>query len=385
MTERISVGIDGEPNGASSFPDISAGGRYVVFQSAASNLVENDTNEETDIFLYDRDTDTTRLVSVASSGQQSDGTSITPAISDDGLVVAFASGAANLVEQDSRRVNQIYVHEWQSGLTALVSVNSSGVAGNEASFLPDLNNNGSLVAFKSEAFNLVPDDTRGVPDVFVHSRASGETERVSVDSFGNQANDLSSGPGISGDGRFVAFVSFASNLVPDDANLFSDVYVFDRTIRAIARVTVGLDGSEPNAGVPDFPPRVSADGRWIGFASNASNLVPNDINNSTDAFLACNPFDEERCAQEPEDPPCVGDCNDDGMVTVDDLIKMVAIALGADVCGNGVLGGCLAGDANCDCEITVDEIVRAVNNLLLGCIDFGDCSLAEHEAICCSP
>ena len=290
-----------------------------------------------------------------------------------------------MISEDTNRVNQIYVHEWQSGETELVSVSSDGRVGNRASFLPDLNSDGSLVAFKSEAFNLVADDTRGVPDVFVHSRANGETERVSVDSFGNQANDLSSGPGISGDGRFVAFVSFASNLVPDDANLFSDVYVFDRAIRAIARVTVGLGGSEPNAGVPDFPPRVSADGRWIGFASNASNLVPNDINNATDAFLACNPFDETLCAQEPDEPPCVGDCNDDGVVMIDDLIKMVAIALGAGVCGNGVPGGCLAGDANCDCEITVDEIARAVNNLLLGCFDFGDCSLAEHEAICCGP
>ena len=133
-----------------------------------------------------------------------------------------------------------------------MSVSSDGRVGNRASFLPDLNSDGSLVAFKSEAFNLVADDTRGVPDVFVHSRANGETERVSVDSFGNQTNDLSSGPGISGDGRFVAFVSFASNLVPDDANLFSDVYVFDRAIRAIARVTVGLGGSEPNAGRARF-------------------------------------------------------------------------------------------------------------------------------------
>ena len=289
VTERISIGIGGEPNGASSFPDISASGRYVVFQSLASNLVENDTNGEIDVFLFDRDTDTTLRVSVASDGQQSDGVSITPAISDNDLVIAFASGATNLVSEDTNRVNQIYVHEWQSGETELVSVSSDGRVGNRASFLPDLNADGSLVAFKSEAFNLVADDTRGVPDVFVHSRANGETERVSVDSFGNQANDLSSGPGISGDGRFVAFVSFASNLVPDDANLFSDVYVFDRAIRAIARVTVGLGGSESNAGVPDFPPRVSADGRWIGFASNASNLVPNDINNATDAFLACNP------------------------------------------------------------------------------------------------
>ena len=132
--------------------------------------------------------------------------------------------------------------------------------------------------------------------MFVRDRPKETTQRVSVDSFGNQANGLSGGPGISGDGRFVAFVSFASNLVPDDGNGFSDVYVYDRfppnrEQGIILRVSVGLDGAEPNQGVSDFPVTISTDGRWIGFASAASNLVPNDLNNDLDAFLGCNPFD----------------------------------------------------------------------------------------------
>ncbi len=404
--ELISRGLDGPANGASSFPRVSADGRYVVFQSRASNLVEGDENGTSDIFVYDRDTATLRLVSVGLDGAPANDSSITPAISDDGRVIAFASRATNLVEGSfTERFERIYVVDWQDGAIELASVSTTGTPGNRISFLPDLTADGGQVAFKSEAFNLVPNDTNGVPDVFVRDRGAGTTERVSVDSFGNQGNGLSGGPGISGDGRFVAFVSFASNFVPDDGNGFSDVYVYDRfppdrDQGLIARVTIAInDFGEPNEGVPDFPVSISSDGRWIAFSSSASNLVPNDLNNDVDVFLACNPFDAFACApptpiptvtetptpEPPGDFPCIGDCNGDGEVTIDDLIRMVNIALGLrPVCGeDGGVGQCLAGDADCDCEITVDEIIRAVNNTLFGCHQFGSCTLAEHEAACC--
>jgi len=399
----ISRGIDDAPsNGTSSFPKISADGRYVVFQSTATNLVEPIT-APSNIYLFDRSDRTMRLVSVASDGTPADAQSITPNISDDGRVVAFASRAANLsADPVNGRFEQIFVHEWESGATSLVSLSSTGAPGNAISFLPDLNGDGSQVAFKSEAFNLVPGDTNGVPDVFVRDRPAGTTQRVSVDSFGNQSNGLSGGPGMSADARFVAFASFASNFVPEDGNGQSDVYVYDRfppdrEMGVIARVSVGIGGTEPDNGVSDFPVSISADGRWIGFASSASNLVPNDLNNDQDAFLACNPFDEFECAPPTPTPSvtatatptvgtpfCVGDCNGDGQVTIDDLIRMVNIALGlAPICPNDVNDGCLAGDANCDCEITVDEIIRAVNNSLQGCHDFGDCTTEEHVQLCC--
>ncbi len=394
VTERISLGVDGEANGASTFARISADGRYVVFQSAASNLVEGDDNNRTDIFLFDRETRVTHLVSVSSQGGQGNGISITPDISGDGRVIAFASAATNLVQGDMNGVVDIFVQERESGTTERVSLSSTGLPANRASFLPALSFDGTLVAFKSEAFNLVPDDTNGVPDVFVRSRVYGETERVSVDNFGNQSNDLSGAPGISADGRFVAFVSFSSTFDPEDGNGFSDVFVFDRDVGEIARVTVEMtaDGGRPGGNVPDFPPSVSADGKWIGFASAAENLVPNDINNSIDAFIACNPlpspFDPARCVAPPLTPgprPCVGDCDDDGEVTVNELIRMVNMALGTSVCGEGEVQQCLAGDSNCDCEITVDEIIQGVNNTLGGCTRFGACSLPEHEALCCGP
>ncbi len=402
--ELISRGLDGPADGPSSFPRLSADGRFVVFQSSAGNLVEAEDGELSDIFLFDRVSRVMRLVSVSSTGEPANNLSITPAISGDGRIVAFASRATNLVAtQLSGTFEQIFAHDTLSGETVLVSVNDAGTPANKISFLPALTAVGAVVAFKSEAFNLVPGDTNGWPDVFVRNRALGTTQRVSVDDFGNEANGLSGGPGISGDGRFVGFVSFASNLVPDDGNGFSDVYVYDRfppgrAQGRIARVSVAFDNDgEPNQGVADFPVSVSRDGRWIAFASAASNLVPDDFNNDVDAFLACNPFDELQCVLSPVTPtptatptvdgdrPCVGDCNGDGRVTIDDLIKMVNIALGLqNVCGGeDGMGQCLAGDANCDCEITVDEIILAVNNNLHGCMTFGLCTLEAHAELCC--
>jgi Tol biopolymer transport system component len=401
--ELISRGLDAPSNGASTLPKISADGRFVVFQSTATNLVSEPGNAPIDVYVFDRVDRSTRRVSVASDGTPGNGQSITPNISDDGLVVAFASRATNLTADPTPGTfEQIFVHELSSGGTEMVSVNDAGTPGNATSFLPDLTADGSQVAFKSEAFNLVPNDTNGWPDVFVRDRPAHATQRVSVDDFGNQSNGLSGGPGISADGRFVAFPSFASNFVPDDGNGQSDVYVYDRfpppphTQGVIARVTVGLNGDEPNDGVADFPATISADGRWIGFASAASNLVPNDQNNDQDAFLACNPFDQFNCAPPTPTPSltptptptamvCVGDCNGDGQVSIDDLIRMVNIALGlAPLCPNDVNGGCLAGDANCDCTITVDEIIRAVRNALNGCTDFDSCSLEQHTLMCCA-
>jgi Tol biopolymer transport system component len=396
--ELISRGSDGPANGVSTFARLSGDGRYVVFQSNATNLVADDTNGVTDVFVYDRVDGIMRRVSVGSDGAETDGPSITPTISDDGRYVAFASRATNLVSPSpGGGFEQIYVADWQTQSVQLASVNDQGVPANAISFLPDLTADGGQVAFKSEAFNLVPNDTNGVPDVFVRDLTANTTQRVSVDDFGNQSNGLSGGPGISADGRFVAFASFASNFVPDDGNGFSDVYVYDRfppgrAQGLIARVTIAInDFGEPNDGVADFPVSISADGRWIGFASAASNLVENDVNNDLDAFLACNPFDAFGCAPPTPTPtpgelPCVGDCTGDGQVTIDDLIRMVGIALGLrSVCGDDEgMGACLAGDADCDCQITVDEIIQAVNNSLMGCMTFGSCSLPEHELMCCA-
>lgn len=395
----ISRGVGAASNGASTFAKISGDGRYVVFQSNATNLVPEPGAAAADIYVFDRGEGVMQRVSISSGGTPGNGASITPNMSADGQVVAFASRATNLVAEPlTGTFPQLFVRDLLAGTTAIVSVSSSGVPGNAASFLPSLSADGSQVAFKSDAFNLVTGDTNGVTDVFVRDRTKGMTQRVSVDDFGNQADGESGGPGISGDGRFVAFPSVASNLIPDDGNNNGDVYVYDRfpPLREqglIARVTVGMGGGPPDAGVSDFPVSVSGDGSWIGYSSASSNLVPNDTNNDFDAFMSCNPFREDNCETPPPTPTptatptpvptyCVGDCDGTGSVSIGDLVRMVNIALGLQsICPQGSTGGCLNGDSSCDCEITVDEIIQGVQNALNGCMVFGDCP--DHEEMCC--
>ena len=396
--ERVSIGLDGEADADSSFPRLSADGRLVVFESQAANLVDGDSEGHSDVFLFDRDFGVTRRVSVAADGSAANADSHTPAISADGRVVAFVSAADNL-DGATGGVPQVFVHDVDSGVTALVSLSSSGVRANRISFLPVLNGDGGIVAFKSEAFNLVANDSNGVPDVFVHVRAEATTERVSVDDFGNQSNGLSGGPAISGDGRYVAFISFASSFDPNDGNGLSDVFVVDRdgprqSGGRILRVSVEMpENPRPGGNAPDFPVSISADGHWIGFASAAENLVENDLNNTADSFVACNPFEADACAATPTPTPtvtptpgpfaCAGDCNLDGVVNINEIIRLTNMALGVSVCGAGAVQSCVAGDANGDCEITVEEIVRAVLNSLEGCTRFGTVPIDELTQQCC--
>lgn len=375
---RISIGIDGEANGASNFTDISADGRYIAFQSSADNLIENDTNSRSDVFVFDRDTEEITRVSVASDGNEANRFSIDPAISADGRVIAFISGASNLVADDTNNLRDVFVHDRESGETSRVSISSTGAQANDLSFLPDLSGDGNLVAFKSAASTLVPGDTNGEPDVFVHDRTTGVTERVSVDSFGNQSQGgLSSGPSISADGRFVVFASFASNFVPGDGNGFSDVFVFDRETGRIDIVGAELDNGRPGGNVPDYPPSISADGRWIAFASAAENIVPDDINNETDVFIACNPFDPTGCngdgptvtptpqvSPTPTTPPssCAGDCDGSQSVDVAELVSCMNIAL-----ETAPLAECPAADLDVSGAVTVDELVVAAGNAINGC------------------
>ncbi len=399
-TTRIE-GVNGQPDAGSSFPRLSADGRWLVFTSQAANLVDGDDNESNDIFLVDRDSGAIRRVSVATDGTQADGSSRTPAISADGRIVAFISEATNLVERNTNGAEQVYVHDVESGQTGIVSVTTIGEASDGDCFLPDLSGDGRIVAFKSLGSNLVANDTNGVPDVFVHDRSDGTTERISVDSFGNQSNGLGGGPGISDDGRYVAFMSFDSTFDPDDGNGFSDVFVVDREADrdSIKRVTIELTSSpRPGGNVPDFPVTMSGNGHWIGFASAAENLAENDINNQVDAFVACNPFESENCTLTlPTETPtstvtptptpgpaaCTGDCNGDGDVSISELVRMTNIALGISICGDGTVAACPAGDANGDCSITVEELIRAVGNSLNGCTRFGELPLDVIIGICC--
>jgi Tol biopolymer transport system component len=276
-TELASFGFQGEPaNGASSFTSVSGDCSRMAFQSLASNLVPNDTNGTSDIFVFDRASDSITRVSVGPGGVQGNGPSITPSMSADGRCVAFASGATNLLPNvpDTNGVLDIYV-ECEGVVTCRASVSSSGEQANAISFLPALSADGRIVAFKSNASNLVPGDRNQAADVFVHNCDTGETVRASVGDRGQEGNDIAIPPTISGNGRFVAFGSFASNLISGvSTNGNSQVYVRDLVNQTTELVSVGPNGRPGNGGVPDIPPSISLDASYVAFESLASNLVP---------------------------------------------------------------------------------------------------------------
>ena len=269
-----SAGIQG--NRDSDVADIGANGRYVAFDSSASNLVTGDTNVHRDVFVHDLETATTTRVSVASSGTQANGLSGSPAVTADGRFVAFVSWASNLVPDDTNGHSDIFVHDRQNGLTTKVSVDSWGNQANNWSAFSDISADGRFVAFISTASNLVPGDVGTDPDVFVHDRLTGATTRVTLGIDGAEPNQGSRNPVISSDGRFVAFVSPASNLVSEDTNGAADVFVYDRETRIMSRVSVNSAGVQGN-GISDQA-TISGDGRFVAFISFADNLVAEDNN-----------------------------------------------------------------------------------------------------------
>jgi len=284
-TERVSLSSAGEPGDGDSYaPAISADGRYVAFTSAAANLVAGDTNHELDVFVRDRVARTTVLVSTGPHGELGDGPSVAPSISGDGRLVAFESDADDLVAGDTNTTEDVFVHDVVTGLTRRLSVEGHGTQTESPSFGAAISADGTSVAFESFSARLVPDDTNGALDVFVADVATGDLSRASVATGGGQADDRSYSPSISADGRVVAFASFARNLVPDDTNGTLDVFVHRRDQQTTTRLSVGPGGVEGNG--LSFAPVVSADGARVVFSSEASNLVPDDSNGMRDVFVA---------------------------------------------------------------------------------------------------
>ncbi|MBZ0320392.1 MAG: hypothetical protein K8L91_28525 [Anaerolineae bacterium] len=288
-TTRVSVATGGtQATGGRAYTlDISANGRYVAFESTATNLVSGDTNGEVDVFVHDRQTNTTTRVSVAAGGTQGNDPSNTPTISADGRFVAFESFATNLVSGDTNGQYDVFVHDRQTATTTRVSVATGGTqATGGMSANSVISADGRYVAFDSAATNLVTGDTNTQRDVFVHDRQTNTTTRVSVATGGTQATGTIGGsvfPAMSGDARYVVFVSMATNLVPGDTNAVQDAFVHDRQTNTTNRASVGVGGIQANSHT--FSSAISADGRLIAFHSVATNLVAGDTSAIADVFV----------------------------------------------------------------------------------------------------
>lgn len=280
-TIRISIDSAGvQANAGSLAPAISATGMNVVFSSAASNLVASDTNSRYDIFVRDLVSNTTVRASVDSSGAQANGDSRAPGISADGRITAFESDATNLVPVDTNVATDIYVRDLTSLTTTLASVDDSGVQANGNSYEPVVSGGGQVIAFSSYGSNLVPLDTNGGRDVFARDLQNSQTVRVSVDSNEVQGIGDSLQPAISFSGRYVAYCSYAANFVAGDTNFVADIFIRDVKGMTTVRVSVDQAGAQANAG--SFDPAVSGDGRYVAYRSDASNLVPGDTNGQPD-------------------------------------------------------------------------------------------------------
>lgn len=290
---RVSLGAAGVQSNANSFdPSISADGRFVVFSSIASNLVANDTNGMSDVFVHDRQAGITKRLSASTSAgvvTQANGASDQGCISGNGLYVAFASLATNLVSIDANAARDVFVHDITTGVISRVSVDSFGTAGNGESTSPCISSDGRFVVFQSNATNLIAGDINGLPDILVHDRwpgtgsGAGNTIRVSGGHNGVEPNGASANPSISADGQIIAFSSAASNLVVGDDNNVADIFVRDSSTGQTKRISVDNNGAQ--VGLPSQHSIVSGDGRFIVFSTSANALVPDDNNNLEDIFV----------------------------------------------------------------------------------------------------
>jgi flagellin-like hook-associated protein FlgL len=273
-----------EADSASDIMAMSADGRFVVFNSAASNLVGGDTNGVMDGFLKDTFTGVTTRITTGSAGNQGNGVSYATAVSADGRYVTFYSDASNLVSGDTNLARDSFVKDMLTGVTTRVSTDSQGNQGTGSAQVTTISADGRYVGFLSTSSTLVAGDTNGTTDSFIKDMMTGATQRISLTNSGSEATGgASTIIDLSADGRYALFNSFATNLVSGDTNSDRDAFVRDLALGTTVRVSTSSSGGEANG--YSRATAISDDGRFVVFNSLASNLIANDTNNANDAFL----------------------------------------------------------------------------------------------------
>lgn len=287
-TVKITYSYDGSVTDYPSLdPIITADGRYVSYFSYASKIVRNDTNghlwldQGMDVFLYDMVTKETRRVSLKADGGEIQGNSV-GGISPDGNTVYFATDGY-VMGESNRGKTALYLRDWRNGVTERISNAINGGYPNAGPGHGDINFDGRYTVYQSDATNAVPGDTNGVTDIFLYDRVTQVTKRINELPGGIQANGRSVKPKISYDGRYIVFLSEASNLVVNDNNGLVDVFLYDSKSDAIRRINLTEDGFQANGLSTD--PSVCGDGRFVSYTTEATNLVPDDLNGERDVIL----------------------------------------------------------------------------------------------------
>jgi len=300
ITVRVSVStdnkqaLDADTENFLARPDISDNGRFVVFESLASTLVADDTNVKNDVFLRDRELQTTVKISEGFNGEGTNGNSFAPRLTGDGRYIVFASDASNLAENDNNNVRDIFVYDTTNKQTEMISIAENGDYFDGMSMLPDISADGRYVVFQSLARNWGEDDTNNTWDALLHDRETKKTITTNVSSEGIESHSGGGIPSISADGLFVCFGSSASNLVSGDTNREYDIFLYDVLNKQTLRVNVASDGTQSSGFIDSDGLKakgdgrlcsLSGDGRYIAFQSQANNLVPNDLNENNDVFV----------------------------------------------------------------------------------------------------
>ena len=290
-TTRVSVGLGGvQADGDSQIASMSEDGNRIVFESRATNLIGGRTHPD-NVYVRDLAAGLTLLASVSSNGEIADGDSGYPAISGDGNVVAFLSDSHNLSGGIPPNVfpSAFYLHDFTTGLTQLGLYSPGVLGGQYFAGYASLSRDGSRVAFASDAPDLDPLDQNGGPDVFVIDRRANTLERASTSMTGGPGGSLLDFPKLSADGRFVGFESDSPGLVPGDTNGLVDSFVHDLVTGATNRTNVSADGEQATQPVSPATSAIargfSADGRYVLFTSACDGLVPADRNRKNDVFV----------------------------------------------------------------------------------------------------
>ncbi len=288
VSASLDVNGQAPTNSLCDWPTLDPSGRLVTFLSTAANLVTNATPGDYHLYLRDLHAGTTTLLDADTNGAGSTlGPAAVPSVSADATLVAFACPGSSLVPNDGNRASDVFVREPGPGVTDLISAHDPALVsttpnGPSALGASPVNADGTILAFESEANNVVANDTNRMRDVFVRDLTRQTNLLVSVNTNGFSGDGLSSDPSVSSDGRYVAFASYADDLVPNDSNQARDVFIRDLRVGTTTLISVNASGTGPGSG-DSYGPLMSTNGRYVLFHSRAQNLGP--TNNSGEILI----------------------------------------------------------------------------------------------------